>query len=568
MGRVKEEQPDDDDSSIEGSEAPTNEEAASRQKVKGEKDMEDFVHREDTLLDDEDDDDDDDSTAFAAVDERLAPFHASTISGINKKRNPDDRTEASFGWKGRDNDGSTMARPRQAKKRTKTRLRRGGACPLPSQTPSADVVQSTPVTAAAGRPSIGMAPAPSHSSPAPPNSPKPILARASSGSSSTTGSSADSHVSPVVSSELPRQIALVPYGAGSSPEAPDKIVSSRPKPAPSYPPALADNVTSQTHGPSDAPAPADRGSVTRPVRPQSGIPASKKHSEKQLATTGITPPVQDPLKTRAFGSLVKERFAGKPKDYSTFLELSEQMIQLFKAHNSSDLLGNIGSFFENPDGVSKRKDQGVNPGQARAANPGSMTSTTLARAKSKSRPLASALPSSSAIAEASRSKGSRHSETRDSPPCPHRTRESIPENPIHRRQQVPSARQRSDKNKYVFPASFPQVEFLHFLEDVQKLSAKNVNGIIRPANKLICGEGIRYKRWGKRVFKGNIKVTLSDDLAKLLNEAKAFENKHGEDLGHGWLMRHSIKKLDDFKTWYKKKHRVSFMELDECTHEP
>lgn len=78
-----------------------------------------------------------------------------------------------------------------------------------------------------------------------------------------------------------------------------------------------------------------------------------------------------------------------------------------------------------------------------------------------------------------------------------------------------------------------------------KASATNTSRVMRQVRPLAGGEGIKHPRSEKEgcVFAKGKPVTLGDDLEALFGEAYEFENTHGEDRGHGWLLRHPIKKL-------------------------
>ena len=68
---------------------------------------------------------------------------------------------------------------------------------------------------------------------------------------------------------------------------------------------------------------------------------------------------------------------------------------------------------------------------------------------------------------------------------------------------------------------------------------------------LVSGSGVTYHHWSAGVcFKNRVQVSLTDDLDALYEEAQAFQNKHGHDLGNGWLLLHPIKKLKLFQEYY------------------
>jgi hypothetical protein len=84
----------------------------------------------------------------------------------------------------------------------------------------------------------------------------------------------------------------------------------------------------------------------------------------------------------------------------------------------------------------------------------------------------------------------------------------------------------------------------------------NAAMVMRQVRKLCSGGGIGYINWPPDVvFYEGIPVTLEFDFARMLREAKEIEEEWGEDKGHGWLLRHPIKKLMLFKEYYKTRPR-------------
>eukprot|EP00854_Cymbomonas_tetramitiformis_P024269 gene24269-29477_t len=76
------------------------------------------------------------------------------------------------------------------------------------------------------------------------------------------------------------------------------------------------------------------------------------------------------------------------------------------------------------------------------------------------------------------------------------------------------------------------------------ISEDNCRTVMRQVRVLVSGTGITYRHWPDNVIFGeNQPVTLSSDFVQLYGEAAQFENKYGEDRGHGWLLRHPITKL-------------------------
>ena len=78
----------------------------------------------------------------------------------------------------------------------------------------------------------------------------------------------------------------------------------------------------------------------------------------------------------------------------------------------------------------------------------------------------------------------------------------------------------------------------------------NADMVLRQAKILFSGDGIEYHHWKKGVvFHKGSQIDLSWDFWDLHREAKEFEDRHGEDLGHGWLMKHPIYKLHLFQQY-------------------
>ena len=77
---------------------------------------------------------------------------------------------------------------------------------------------------------------------------------------------------------------------------------------------------------------------------------------------------------------------------------------------------------------------------------------------------------------------------------------------------------------------------------------------MRQVTKLVNGEGIRYdsKEFGwpeGRYFLKGKKVGATDDIQKLMNDAKECEDKWGRDHGNGWLLSHPLKKMYEFQQY-------------------
>ena len=94
------------------------------------------------------------------------------------------------------------------------------------------------------------------------------------------------------------------------------------------------------------------------------------------------------------------------------------------------------------------------------------------------------------------------------------------------------------------------VEFEHWLRNVHlgarknALSNANVRSVMIRVSDMVFGRGITYNRWPSHInFYGGTKIDLTFDFDKLLKEAGEYEDRYGKDLGHGWLLKHPLKKL-------------------------
>jgi len=81
------------------------------------------------------------------------------------------------------------------------------------------------------------------------------------------------------------------------------------------------------------------------------------------------------------------------------------------------------------------------------------------------------------------------------------------------------------------------------------VSAANANCVMRQVKKLVSGQGVSYTRWpADVVFYKDRPVNLqTTNFENMVQEAKAHEARYGQDLGHGWLLTHPIKKLHLFQ---------------------
>lgn len=87
-----------------------------------------------------------------------------------------------------------------------------------------------------------------------------------------------------------------------------------------------------------------------------------------------------------------------------------------------------------------------------------------------------------------------------------------------------------------------------YLIENENLSYQNHRSVMRQVEKLSSGHGITYHHWPAGVFfgKGQM-VDLTWNLEALYDEACDFEDEHGRDLGNGWLLRHPIRKMNNFQ---------------------
>jgi hypothetical protein len=75
---------------------------------------------------------------------------------------------------------------------------------------------------------------------------------------------------------------------------------------------------------------------------------------------------------------------------------------------------------------------------------------------------------------------------------------------------------------------------------------------MRQVRKLASGAGIGYKQWPEHtIFYKNVEVNLDNDFYEMYQEALDWEERHGKDKGHGWLLLHPIKKLQLYKEYHQ-----------------
>ena len=99
-------------------------------------------------------------------------------------------------------------------------------------------------------------------------------------------------------------------------------------------------------------------------------------------------------------------------------------------------------------------------------------------------------------------------------------------------------------------------EFEDFLTTVQHgqgnsvISHKNCRQVMRQMIIMASGAGLTYHHWKDGVvFKKGRPITMNSNAVEIGREAREFENVHGKDRSHGWLMRHALTKLACFQSW-------------------
>jgi hypothetical protein len=120
----------------------------------------------------------------------------------------------------------------------------------------------------------------------------------------------------------------------------------------------------------------------------------------------------------------------------------------------------------------------------------------------------------------------------------------------------------SNRSNYYDPESIEinKEEFSQWLKLIHRgvkgdpISQSNYRCVMNRANDLISGSGVSYKNWPADIlFHEGQTVTLETDFDDLLQKAKDHEKQYGEDKGHGWVLRHPIKKLKLFKEYVEQK---------------
>lgn len=92
--------------------------------------------------------------------------------------------------------------------------------------------------------------------------------------------------------------------------------------------------------------------------------------------------------------------------------------------------------------------------------------------------------------------------------------------------------------------------FQQWLLEVDGVSQANMLTVMSKTRILVSGEGMSYNHWPEGViFNPGVEVNLSMDFDAMLDQAKAHEERYGEDKGHGWLLRHPINKLRRYQSY-------------------
>jgi hypothetical protein len=125
-----------------------------------------------------------------------------------------------------------------------------------------------------------------------------------------------------------------------------------------------------------------------------------------------------------------------------------------------------------------------------------------------------------------------------------------------RRKQAPSLTEEERSKLHRIEINVEDVE--EYLINEEGMSQANVRSVIRQVRKLQSGEGVTYTPWGSDVvFCPRPLKDLGEDFRYLREEAKAFESEHGEDKGHGWLLKHPLQKLENYQIYFYQNNRHS-----------
>ena len=82
------------------------------------------------------------------------------------------------------------------------------------------------------------------------------------------------------------------------------------------------------------------------------------------------------------------------------------------------------------------------------------------------------------------------------------------------------------------------------------VSTANQRTVMRQMRIFASGAGIEYRHWPEGVvFMKGVPVTIHSNAMALWQDAWDFEQEHGEDKGHGWLLLHPLTKLACYQSW-------------------
>ena len=93
---------------------------------------------------------------------------------------------------------------------------------------------------------------------------------------------------------------------------------------------------------------------------------------------------------------------------------------------------------------------------------------------------------------------------------------------------------------------------VHQGSDGRGATPKSALRIRKEVLNLATGEGITHRQWvakGIKNFHAGQKVDLNSDMDELHQASQRFQDKHGKDPSHGWLMAGPIQKLKSYKNY-------------------
>ena len=90
------------------------------------------------------------------------------------------------------------------------------------------------------------------------------------------------------------------------------------------------------------------------------------------------------------------------------------------------------------------------------------------------------------------------------------------------------------------------------------VSEQNRRSVMRQVRKLVSGEGVTYAYWPVNVvFRKDEPVTMQSDISAIIDDARDYEDRYGEDRGHGWLLNHPLRKLLFYQHYLDTKARLA-----------